>query len=103
MIIISDLLTDLESFYDGLSRLQYRGHEILILQVLDRDELELPFNDLVLFRDIEGNEELFAEPGPFARPTRRRWRSSSTDVRDACGGRGIDHLLLRTDQDLADA
>src|SRR6185295_12262044 len=45
VIIISDLLTDLDALYRGLGRLQHHGHEVLIFQVLDRDEIELPFDD----------------------------------------------------------
>ena len=37
------------------------------MQVLDRDELELPFEGPTIFRDIEGEEELFAEPWAFRR------------------------------------
>ena len=33
------------------------------MQVLDRDETELPFDGPTVFHDIEGEEELFAEPG----------------------------------------
>lgn len=103
VVIISDLLTDLESVYEGLGRLQYRGHEILVLHVLDRDELELPFDDLVLFRDIEGQEELFAEPWAFRKAYQHAMQEFTQSVRDACGRRGIDYLLLRTDQDLGTA
>ncbi|HVC95531.1 MAG TPA: DUF58 domain-containing protein [Pirellulales bacterium] len=103
IVIISDLLTDLDSFYDGLSRLQYRGQEIMVLHVLDVDELELPFKDLVLFHDIEGSEELFAEPWAFRNAYRQAMEQFVDDVRGTCGGRGIDYLLLRTDQDLGDA
>lgn len=103
MIIISDLLTDLDSFYDGLSRLQYRGHEIMILHVLDRDELELPFNDLVLFHDIEGSEELYAEPWAFRNAYKSAINEFVDGVRNNCGSRAIDYLLMRTDQPLGDA
>jgi uncharacterized protein (DUF58 family) len=103
MIIISDLLTDLEAFYDGLSRLQYRGHEIMVLQILDSDELDLPFNDLVLFHDIEGNEELFAEPWAFRNAYREAMTKFVDGVRETCGGRGVDYLLMRTDQNVGDA
>ena len=103
IIIISDLLTDSTPFYDGLSRLQYRGHEIMVLHVLDGDELELPFNDLVLFHDIEGNEELFAEPWAFRNAYREAMEEFLDGVRSTCGSRGIDYLLLRTDEDLAAA
>jgi uncharacterized protein (DUF58 family) len=101
VIIISDLLTDLPTFYDGLSRLQHRGNEILVLHILDRDELDLPFNDYVLFRDIEGSEQFFAEPWGFRKAYCDAMQQFVAEVADGCGQRGIDHLLLRTDQDLA--
>ena len=67
LVIVSDLFTDLDAVYDGLNRLRFHGHEVLIMQVLDRDELELPFDGPTIFRDIEGDEELFAEPWAFRR------------------------------------
>jgi hypothetical protein len=103
VIVISDLLTDLPSFYDGLARLKYRGHEILVLQVLDKDELELPFNDLVVFHDIEGSEDLMAEPWVFRKTYCAAMPEFLAEVRATCGERRIDHLLLRTDQDLGAA
>jgi uncharacterized protein (DUF58 family) len=103
IVIFSDLLTDLDSFYDGLRRLQYRGHEIIVFHVLDPDELELPFNDLVMFRDIEGSEELLAEPWAFRKTYQAAMDDFLREVRTACGDRGIDYVFLRTDQPLADA
>jgi uncharacterized protein (DUF58 family) len=102
-IILSDLLTDLDTFYDGLRRLQYRGHEVLVMHVLDPDELELPFNDLIMFRDIEGSEELLAEPWAFRQAYQAAMRQFIDGVRRGCGDRGIDYVALRTDQPLADA
>ncbi len=103
VIVISDLLTDLNQFYEGIGRLQYRGHEIMVFHVLDKDELELPFNDLVLFRDIEGTEELFAEPWAFRKAYQSAMEEFTSGTRSGCGQRGIDYILLRTDQDLADS
>ena len=103
VIVISDLLTDLDTFYDGLARLQHRGHEVLVVQILDKDELELPFKDLVLFRDIEGSEELFAEPWVFRKAYCAAMQTFLGEVRSACGERNIDHVLIRTDEDLGAA
>jgi uncharacterized protein (DUF58 family) len=101
-IIVSDLLTDLDSFYDGLRRLQYRGHEVLVIHVLDPDEIDLPFNDLIMFRDIEGSEELLAEPWAFRKAYQAAMQEFIDGVRRGCGDRGIDYLSLRTDQPLAE-
>ncbi len=102
-IVISDLLTDQDAFFDGLQRLQHRGHEVLVMHVLDPDELDMPFNDLIMFRDIEGSEELLAEPWAFRTAYRDAMQQFIDGVRSGCGNRGIDYLLLRTDQPLADA
>jgi uncharacterized protein (DUF58 family) len=107
VILISDLLTDLDALYLGLGRLQHQGHEILVFQVLDRDEIELPFDDSVLFRDIEGAltaegkpDELQAEPWAFRKAYQAATRSFVDDVARRCRSGGIDHLLLTTDTDL---
>ena len=103
IVIISDLLTDDASLADGLSRLQYRGHEIVMFQVLDRDELEMPFEGMVQFRDIEGAEELLAEPWAFRKAYRAAMEEFLAGIRATCSSRGIDHRLMLTDEDLGDA
>jgi uncharacterized protein (DUF58 family) len=102
-VVFSDLLTDLDALFDGIQRLQYRGHEIIVFHVLDPDEIDLPFNDLVMFRDIEGSEELLAEPWAFRKTYQAAMRSFLDEVSSGCGKRGIDYLFLRTDQAQADA
>lgn len=101
VIVLSDLLTDLDAFYTGLGRLQHDGHEILVLHVLDDDEMELPFNDSVLFKDIEGSEQLFAEPWAFRKAYAAAMRTFVEDVQQRCQFCGIDYLLLKTDDDLS--
>ena len=100
LVIVSDLLTDLDALYDGLNRLRFSGHEVLIMQVLDRDELELPFNGPTVFRDIEGTEELFAEPWAFRRSYQDAMKEFLAGVRKECGSRGYDHVRFLTDESL---
>lgn len=107
VIVISDLLTDLNNLYEGLGRLQHQGHEILIFHVLDRDEIELPFDDSVLFRDIEGGttsdgtfDEVQAEPWAFRKAYQAAMRGFIDDVANRCRTAAIDHLLLTTDTEL---
>ena len=100
VIVVSDLLCDLEGLYHGLGRLQRQGHDILIFHVLDKEEIELPFNDSVLFRDIEGSEQIFAEPWAFRQAYRRAMDDFILDVGNRCRGAGIDYTLLTTSDDL---
>jgi uncharacterized protein (DUF58 family) len=103
VVVVSDLLCDLDAFYDGLGRLQHNGHEILVFQILDPDEIELPFKDSVLFKDIEGAEQLFAEPWAFRKAYKKAMEDFVAEVARRCRFGGIDHLLLKTDGDLGTA
>jgi uncharacterized protein (DUF58 family) len=100
LVIVSDLFTDLDAVYDGLNRLQFLGHEVLVMQVLDRDELELPFDGPTVFHDIEGDEELFAEPRAFRQAYRRAMVEFLDSVTKECGSRRYDHVRLFTDEPL---
>jgi uncharacterized protein (DUF58 family) len=103
VILISDLLCDLDALYHGLGRVQRQGHDILIFHVLDKEEIEMPFNDSVLFRDIEGSEEIFAEPWAFRQAYRQAMDDFILDVGNRCRAAGIDYTLLTTSEDLGHA
>ncbi|HUO07562.1 MAG TPA: DUF58 domain-containing protein [Phycisphaerae bacterium] len=103
VVVISDLLCDLDAFYEGLGRLQYQGHDILVFHLLDREEIELPFNDSVLFKDIEGTEALFAEPWAFRKAYKQAMEEFIGEVGKRCRTAGIDYLLLTTSDDLGSA
>ena len=103
LVIVSDLFTDLETVYDGLNRLRFLGHEVLVLQVLDRDELDLPFDGPTIFQDIEGDEQVFAEPGAFRRSYQGAMQEFLADVRRSAARRGYDHVCFCTDEHLGDS
>jgi uncharacterized protein (DUF58 family) len=103
VILVSDLLVDLPRLYDCLGRLRYQGHDVIVLHVLDRDEIELPFEDSILFRDLEGAEEVMADPWAFRKGYRTAMDRFIDEVRRRCRFGGIDHVLMRTDQDLGPA
>ncbi|MFI5379071.1 MAG: DUF58 domain-containing protein [Tepidisphaerales bacterium] len=103
VMVISDLLTDLDSFYTALGRMQHQGHEIVIFHVLDREEIELPFKDSVLFKDIEGSEQIFAEPWAFRKAYKAAMEQFIAEVGQKCRFCGIDHVLLHTDENLGTA
>jgi uncharacterized protein (DUF58 family) len=100
VIVLSDLLTPLDRLYDALGKLQHSGHEIVLFHVLHRDEVELPFNDSVIFRDLEGDEELFAEPWSFRTAYQSAMDAFVGDVRQRCQYCGIDYVRVLTDEDL---
>src|SRR5512135_2995067 len=53
ILFFSDLLEPSEEVAMGFKQLRFQGHEVIVFQVLDRDELDFPFKESKLFEDME--------------------------------------------------
>ncbi|MCG8451254.1 MAG: DUF58 domain-containing protein [Pirellulales bacterium] len=100
MIVISDLLTDVESTLRGLRLLRQRGHDVLVLHVLDDDELDFPFDSPTRFEGLELPQHLACNP----RALRDGYLSSLnvflTTLRRGCASDAVDYALIRTSDPL---
>jgi len=99
-ILISDLLDDLQGLEQGLRHLHHRRHDLMVLHLADRDELELPFRKLTLFRDLEAALELTTDPREIRREYRAAMDEHLLAVRALCHRSGADYDLFVTDQPL---
>lgn len=62
MILLSDLLAEPEPVIEALHHLRYRGHDVIVLQVLDVAEATFPFKGQVRFEDAETKDRLDSDP-----------------------------------------
>ena len=99
-IVISDLLDDPQGVESGLRHLHHRRHDLMVLHLADRFELELPFDKLTLFRDLEGALELTTDPREIRREYRAAMDEHLAQVRALCRRSGADYDLFVTDQPL---
>ena len=60
--MISDLYCDPAALTRAMQPLAYRGHDIMIFQVLDRVEVEPNFDDSVLLEDMESGQQREVSP-----------------------------------------
>ncbi len=61
MVVLSDFLDDPERVIEGLHHLRFRGHDLILFQILDTDETEFPFAGLQRFEDVESKESAVAD------------------------------------------
>ncbi len=97
VVIASDLL-DLENdALDPIARIEARGHQTIVLHVMDPAELELPYEQPMHFEGLEG--ELPVEVDP--KGLRRQYREAIDAFVESCQRRvvaaGARYLLARTD------
>jgi hypothetical protein len=61
-VLVSDLLDDPAEVIRGLKHLRFRGTDVIVFHVLDKDELTFPFDRATKFRDLESEAEVLAVP-----------------------------------------
>lgn len=62
MVLLSDFLVDLDELVEALHHLRFRGHDLILFQVLDWTEATLPFDHLSRFEDPDTGQTLVADP-----------------------------------------
>ena len=97
VVIASDLLDLRSDALDPIARIQARGHQTVVLHVLDPAELELPYQQPLHFEGLEGEPPVEVDP----KGIRRRYRESIDAFIESCRRRvvaaGGRYQLARTD------
>lgn len=96
IILLSDLLTDPASVIGGLKHFRHRRHEIVVFQILDRQEREFSFPRAVRFEDMETAEVLPTLPAQIRTAYRRQMNELITRYRQECLQSHVDYHLLDT-------
>lgn len=100
VIVLSDFLTELDGLEQLLGKFRYAGHELIACQILDRDEVDLPFQDSVIFKDIEGDDELYAEPWAFKQAYTEAMQAYRDDLKGRIQAAGYAYWPVISDDDL---
>jgi uncharacterized protein (DUF58 family) len=100
IIVISDLLDDPDRLGRALKQLRHRKHDVIVFQVLDGDELELPFNRQTLFLDPESDLKVATNPADIRSEYRAILGEYLERIRHLCHSTAIDYALLSTAEPL---
>ncbi|HTQ39952.1 MAG TPA: DUF58 domain-containing protein [Pirellulales bacterium] len=100
MIILSDLLAPRAGFIKGLKLLRQRGHDVLMLHIMDDDELDFPFAGPTRFEGLELPENLTCNPRALRDGYLQALNAYLEEVRRACAQNECDYKLIRTSDPL---
>ncbi len=100
MVVISDFLSDPEQTLRGLRLLRQRGHDVLVLHVMDDDELDFPFTGPTRFEDLESEGMLNCNPQSLREGYMEELETFLSGVRRGCASAAVDYCLIRTSQPL---
>lgn len=99
ILLLSDLLDPSEGIMDQLRYLRFVGHEIIVFQILDHDELEFPFAENQVFEDLETGQRRRIRPGQVREIYLQRFQAFLAEYRQLFEELEISHTLMPTDAD----
>jgi uncharacterized protein (DUF58 family) len=98
--VISDCFDEIPRIMEGLDHLLYLKHEVLLFQVLDTWERDLPLEGNIKFRDLETGETLTTQSEGVRDGYRTAVKEWLTQLDRECLSRGIDRVELTTNDAL---
>ena len=97
VLFFSDLQEDSGGITEAFQQLKFLGHECMIFQVLDRDELEFPFSQPAVFRDLENGARRMVDPAAARAKYLKRFESFMAEYRNLFHSLEMPHCVVRTD------
>jgi uncharacterized protein (DUF58 family) len=100
VVLISDLFAPVDELERNLGRLAAAGHEVVIFQVLDPNELVFDFTAATLFQDIESGKDFYLDPATVRSEYQIRLQSHTEAVVVICRKFGFAFHRVITNQPL---
>jgi uncharacterized protein (DUF58 family) len=100
VFLISDALDDPDRLLSALQNLRVREQDVTLIQVLDRNEVEFPFDRLTEFRHPETRGKVVGDPAALRAGYLARLEAHLQQVENACKKAQADYLLLDNGADL---
>jgi len=103
IICLSDVLTPIDDIADGLSLIRSRGHEVVVIRVLDPAETRWQLSETRLVVDMETGREMPIDPDRAAEQYLDAFGRHADELQSACDSRGVALFSCTTDQPLQDS
>jgi len=101
VMVFSDLFDDIDEVLSGLQHFRHLGHEIIVFQILDPQEVELDYNHELDFVSLENPGHIVrTEPAHIRASYREQFDAWRADLRRRCRHQLIDLVEITTDTPL---
>ncbi len=100
VVLISDFLETEETLPPLLRGLRHAGNDCIVIQVLDPDELDLPFTGATRLVDSENGQQILTAPAAVRADYVAAMQAFIERLRGLCHDTETDHLLCPTSGDI---
>ena len=96
VILLSDLWVEPAELVKALNHLRYRKHQGMVLHILDPAEIDLPYDQMVTFQDLETKEKIQVDPADLRETYRQEVEKFIVSVRKACTDSDVEYHEMFT-------
>jgi uncharacterized protein (DUF58 family) len=100
IVVISDLFVDRVGLFKGLKLLRTRGHDVMVMHVMDDQELDFNYAGTTKFEGMEESGDLICDPRSLREGYVQAVTAFVEDLHRNCARQMIDFQTIRTSQHL---
>ena len=100
IVVISDLFVDRAGLFKGLKLLRTRGHDVMVMHVMDDEELDFNYAGTTKFEGMEEAGDLVCDPRSLRDGYLKAITAFVEDLHRNCARQMIDFQTIRTSQHL---
>ena len=98
VVVLSDLFDTAGRTVPALKMLRGRRHDVLLLHLLDREELDFPFDDPTRFLSMEDERQIDAQPRQIRESYLRELRRFLEEVKRELTRADVEYVQVATDR-----
>ena len=103
VIILSDLFDEKESVIHSLKNLRYKNHDVILFHILDEKEINLDYNEKIIFEDLENMKTIVSNPWQVKDDYKNSIKKMLNYYKKECTKLNVDYNLIKTSNSLESA
>uniref|UniRef100_A0A7V4E3C3 DUF58 domain-containing protein n=1 Tax=candidate division WOR-3 bacterium TaxID=2052148 RepID=A0A7V4E3C3_UNCW3 len=96
IIIFSDFFDKKENILKGLKNLRHKKNEVLVFHILDPNEINLNYEEPLIFKDLETRREIKLDPRSIKKEYQETLKKLFLYYKQECAAHYIDYNLIFT-------
>jgi uncharacterized protein (DUF58 family) len=98
LVFVSDFLADLSELGKSLQQVGASGHEVILLQILDPQEINFTFEEDAMFEDLETGRVIYLDPAAVRDEYKQRFQEHTNQLKQLASKAGMEFVQIPTSE-----